>query len=181
MRILHRNHLLKCDQPPLGVFDEDELDIEKKPKEKKARKEKKEAEAETPAQPSAPTQVVDAEDGDSEEGDVGIAVYENVSRDQPVELLEPVDTVPDNESVVAPEEAETMLDETDVAEEAVVEENEPEAEEEEHGEESEPEETSSDSEEETAVRRTARTRKPRKVMTFDEVGGAPSWEVVGSG
>ena len=181
IRILHRNHLLKCEQLPLDVFDEDE-DLDKKQKGKKAKKEKKQVETETPVlPPPAPTQVVDVDDGDSEGEDIGIAVYEDIINDQPVEVLDPVDTAPEDESAVAPEEAETVLEETDMAEETVIEDNEPEAEVEEHEEEREPENTSSDTDEETPLRRTTRQIRGRKIMTFKEVGGAPSWEVVGNG
>ena len=176
VRILHRNHLLKCEQLPLDVFDEEDSNLEKKPKGRNVKKAKKKVECETPAQPAAPSQLCDVEDADSEEDDIRIAVYHDLSDDQPREVLDPVVTVQEDELVEVPEEAEAVDEEIPVEEETMGGDSEPEAEGDEPGVESE--ETSSDSEAENTVRRSTRSRVPRKIMTYDDIGGVPSWEVV---
>ena len=111
-----------------------------------------------------PSQVLDGH-GDSDEEDIQITVYQ----EQPEEVLEPGDTV-QQEVWEVPEDIGT-----------VVEESEPEAEDEERTVESEEDESeeSSDNEEEI-VCRSNRLRMPRRIMTYENVGGAPSWEVVDS-
>ena len=118
----------------------------------------------------------EVEDADSEEDDIRIAVYHDLSDDQPREVLDPVVTVQEDELVEVPEEAEAVDEEIPVEEETMGGDSEPEAEGDEPGVESE--ETSSDSEAENTVRRSTRSRVPRKIMTYDDIGGVPSWEVV---
>ena len=188
VRTVHRNLIMKCDELPLNVFDQDKE--EKKQKQKKSKtKPKKRSENVVP-------QVVPTveEDSDGEVGDIILRVENPVAVEPGVDEVS--DDVPSAEemveleipAVVLAESQESTGNEGGMDEMDVEVSRELESSEDESEHESEPSERSENSEtldsdgdgEEVVATRQKRITKPRQIYTYDTMGGEPSYTAVNS-
>ena len=168
VRVLHRNHLLKCDELPTDVFKEAELKEVPKTQVKPKKKSTATAKVNKDQQQDQrldrePIQV----DSDDEEGEYQIVIYPDDEGDREVpgggagQMGAEEQMLVNSE--VTPELVEDSADEIDVHE----------REEQDEGDDEE-----EDEDEETPLRRSSRVKTSRKVFTFTNLGGNPSYSGV---
>ena len=175
VRVLHRNHLLKCDELPLDVFKD------KPAEEKMEEKKEKPVRRSTGKKPSLKKGVVTArnelEETDSDEdGEYHMVLYPETNEAAYEEMeTDELNDGPNEERVVVSSDDVVEVSDLSAAEESTVEEPEgmnhqvmDEEVEEEDDEESE--------EDEPAPRRSLRQRTTKKTYTYTKLGGNPTYK-----
>ena len=203
VRTVHRNLIMKCDELPLDVFDQDEEPKLKTAKQSKRKPKTKRENVVAPEPEIVQTVETDSNDENGDiilrvenplggENDVDKGMDEDAAVQEDAEgeipIVSPIESEDESveegaesevPSVVSNKSAEST-DEDGIDIEVARETESSEAENPLNSEQSEMNESSDtlDSEEEVPIRRTTRTIKPRSVYTYDTMGGDPSYAAI---
>ena len=183
IRVLHRNHLMKCEELPLDVFKEVDSEVEKEQlKPKKTQRGKPAAKPKATAKPKAQELEHDDDDEEScrapdsdDEGEIHMVFYPDVGTEDQIQSEQMETDVHHEEATEDASQAGVErlilvdLDVTPELEEETVEE----VELRESNEQEEPEEDTD--EEEEPLRRSTRMKTAAKRYTYQDLGGNPTY------
>jgi hypothetical protein len=175
VRVLHRNHLMKCDELPLDVF-KDEMKNEKNKEKAKKPKETSKKKKEPKRKDEAEVVRDESNQADSdEEGEYHMVIYpDEMEEDSGVQRDE---TDGQNDQLVVEEPILVSPDVIEALDDSVAEEFAGEESGIEHQtEDMEEAEDEDESEDEAPARRSTRQKAIKKTFTFDKLGGNPSYK-----